>query len=48
VKEGIGTVEKLAPENMGVFSEILFLCSVELRNRGAILPRPLPAGYERV
>ena len=29
-KVGIGTVEKLAPENMGVAAGILFLSSVEL------------------
>ena len=29
-KVGIGTVEKLAPENRGVAAEILFLSSVEL------------------
>jgi len=39
-KVGIGTVEKLAPENRGVAAEILFLSSVELDKPlgGVILP----------
>ena len=45
-KVGIGTVEKRAPENIGVGARILFLSSVELEKPlGVILPH---GGYERV
>ena len=40
-KVGIGTVEKLAPENMGVAAGILFLSHIELEKPvGVILPPP--------
>ena len=40
-EDGIGTVEKLDPENIGVAAGILFLSSVELeKSLGVILPPP--------
>ena len=40
---GMGTVEKLAPENMGVAAGILFLSSVDLKKPpGCNLPPPPP------
>ena len=44
-EDGIGTVEKLAPENMGIAAGILFVFSVELEKS---LWGVTPGGYERV
>ena len=44
-EDGIGTDEKLAPENMGVAAGILFISGVELEKPlGVILPPPRPGG----
>ena len=41
-EDGIGSVEKLAPENMGVAAGILFLSNVELEKPLGVIYSPPP------
>jgi len=47
-EDGIGTAEKLTPENKGLAAGILFLSSVELEKPLGVIYPPPAGGYERV